>query len=105
MDWGGHKPPTGKKLVGPSWASWVPGRTPEFKVQTLGQAKTALSDTHGRTGECRGGILYRLTPEGMWREVVHVRPKDDPAKYKLFSDYQGFMADPPWHVFTIIEHP
>lgn len=61
------KPP--KAMKQPEWASWIPDRSPQFKMhKTEGQCKQAFSYTLGYEGVLRRGIVYRWNGEE-WTEV------------------------------------
>jgi hypothetical protein len=99
------KAPNVEKLAEPEWSCWVPGRTPEYKVQKLGMAKAALSDVHGSTGKCRGGVLYRYITGIGWRVIAKIEPGSSPTLHALFNDWDNFRLNPPFHEFVIEEHP
>lgn len=99
------KAPKVEKLTSPEWACWVPGRTPAYKVQTLGLAKNALSDQHNRKGHVRGGILYRYITGSGWRVIARIKPDTSPDEHALFADWENFRRNPPMFEFVIEEHP
>jgi hypothetical protein len=107
------------------WATWIPGRRPEFKVHDdLGKAKNAIamevgggrtkgrrkinsSRPHPRTGKIeypiRGGVLYQLT-DGKWTVRAVVQPGTYKSDHTLFTKARKWNKQP--GITTVInEHP
>ena len=90
--------PNARKKPSHNWASYVPDRTPQFKVHTgRGQAVNAVH--YQRCSQPRGGIVYEWI-DGKWVENYRYEKKDTcvkcgkPLGRTRYSAVSSFPAPP-----------